>query len=431
MTTFLRRQSDPPCIEEPVGAPDESWLLAHSHQALGWMYADGRVAYMNETGMRWLRGSARHLNQPLWTWPGFLATPQLSDQLQELFSQLGQGQPLNMTLRMGDTQRAPVSLACRLQAQMHPHLGLEVAVFEAWDETRHRQVEEKLLLAATVFEQAREGILITDAQGQIVSANEAFGRITGFDAADMVGKHPTQIARAMGAPHLQRQILLALTRDDHWQGEVRGRRKNGSPLVAWVSLSSRKDANGRTSHLIGIVNDITQAKEAEHRLHRQARYDPLTDLPNRHHLEEALQLQMDKAAREGGTLALLFIDLNQFRDINDNFGHRTGDAMLLEVAHRLRQDLRHADVLARLGGDEFAVSLPNADAEGAYQVACKLQEQIAQPCLMGSHELSMTAAMGIAVFPQDGSTVELLTRNAESAMYRAKQEGRGDRKSVV
>ncbi|TDM06635.1 MAG: hypothetical protein C4K60_19225 [Ideonella sp. MAG2] len=298
-------------------------------------------------------------------------------------------------------------------------------LIEGRDVTLRRQTEDKLLLAATVFEQAREGIMITDAQGVILSINQAFSDITGYSAEDVQGQHPGLLTQALERPQVHRRIRSALERKGHWQGELRSLRRNGEVFTAWVSLTRRLGAEGQPSHLIGIINDITRSKEAEQKLHRQAHYDTLTDLPNRRLFEQRLERTLAKMGRDAEPVAVLFMDLNQFRDINDNFGHRTGDAVLVEMAHRLREDLREADVVARLGADEFAVCLPGAHAQAAHQVALKLQERLAQPCMVDSHELSLSSSIGIAVFPDDGDGMELITRNAETAMYRAKQEGRG------
>ena len=402
-------------------------MLDQSNQMFGWVDAQGVILHMNRVGLQWLRASdlAAAQAQAIWKLPG-LASADQSETLQSAIAKARGGQAGRIELRLllaeGDPRNVEVHVRAVPCGQCDDSLCI---LIEGRDITLRRQTEDKLMLAATVFEQAREGIMITDAQGEILSINQAFSDITGYSAEDAQGQYPGLLTQALERPHVHRRIRSALERKGHWQGELRSLRRNGEVFTAWVSLTRRLSAEGKPTHLIGIINDITRSKEAEQKLHRQAHFDPLTDLPNRRLFEQRLQQAMEKMGRDAEPVSVLFMDMNQFRDINDNFGHRTGDAVLVEMAHRLREDLREADVVARLGGDEFAVCLPGAHAQAAHQVALKLQERLAQPCLIDGHELSLTASIGIALFPDDGDSVELIARNAETAMYRAKQEGRG------
>jgi len=402
-------------------------MLDHSPQLIGLLSPCGAVLRMNRSAGRWTgAGAAELAGQPLWAMPTWAASEAQARQLRDAVQQAAGGHSARLELRIAapgaEVRHAELSLRPVRKASDGP---VQHLLLEARDVTVRKQGEEKLLLAAAVFEQAREGIMITDPRGVIVSVNQAFSEITGFDADEVQGQYPAMLTTALEDPQVHRRIRRSLAQQGHWQGELRSLRKNGAAYTAWVSMSRRADSAGRTSHLIGILNDITRSKEAEQKLLKQAHYDGLTELPNRHLMEDRIHLAIVAAHRNGAPFALLFMDLNQFRAINDNFSHRAGDAVLLEMSHRLRDGLREVDTVARLGGDEFAVLLPDTDAEGAAQVANKLLERVAQPCMVLDHELSLTLSVGVAMFPNDGDSVEALTRCADTAMYRAKQEGRG------
>ncbi|MFO1341177.1 MAG: EAL domain-containing protein [Burkholderiaceae bacterium] len=397
-------------------------MLDHSPHLIGLLTTEGRVLRLNRSADEWVGPDADRLaGCPLWDTPRWVLSPNDADRLRRAVQRAGAGRAQRVDLHLANGDLA----GRRAEFSVQPMADGGQLLFEARDVTMRRLAEDKMRLAAAVFEQAREGIMICDARGVIISVNAAFTQITGYRADEVVGQYPAMLTTALDDAGLHRRLRRALLRNNHWQGEVRSHRKSGQAIAAWVSLTRRLDDDGRATHLVGIVNDITRSKEAEQKLLRQAHFDALTDLPNRHLLEDRLRAALDSARRQGAPLALLFIDLNQFRHINDNFGHRTGDGVLLEMAHRLRDHLRDNDVVARLGGDEFAVLLPATQAEGAAQVAAKLLERIAQPCMVLDHELSLTLSIGIAVHPTDGDTVEELTRCADTAMYRAKLEGRG------
>ena len=405
-------------------------MLDHSSQLIGLLSPQGLVLRLNQAAQDWLGPAApAATGKHLWALPAWLHAPADADRLRHAVARAAEGRPQNIEVGVATqagTRR--VELSVRPMRRAGDRTGDKTTahlLVEARDVTMRRLAEDKMRLAAAVFEQAREGIMITDTRGVIVTVNQAFCTITGFEAEDVVGQYPAMLTAALEDVGLPRRMRRALLRSGHWHGELRSTRKNGEHFTAWVSLSRRRDASGDVSHLIGIVNDITRSKDAEQKLLRQAHFDALTELPNRHLLEDRLGSALVAAQRQKDTLALLFIDLNQFRHINDNFGHRTGDAVLLEMSHRLRDNLRDTDVVARIGGDEFAVLLPSTQAEGAAQVANKLLEHVAQPCMVGEHELSLTLSVGIAMYPADGDTVEELTRCADTAMYRAKLEGRG------
>ena len=403
-------------------------MTENSAQMMGLLSSDGTVLRLNRAASEWM-GSPEpgQTAQPrLWSLPAWISGEACVTQLRETVARAAEGTPQHTELEVVSASGAKRHLDLSIRpVRRAPDAPVDHLLLEARDITLRKLGEDKMRLATAVFEQAREGILIADARGVVVSINRAFSMITGYQAGDVIGQSPAILAATLDDVQTPHRIRRAVLRQGHWQGELRGQRKTGQAYTAWVSLTARRDAGGRISHLIGIINDITRSKEAEQKLLKQAHFDALTELPNRHLLEDRLQIAIAAAHQQVDTLALLFIDLNQFRHINDNFGHRTGDGVLLEMAHRMRDNLRDTDMVARIGGDEFAVLLPHTEAEGAAQVAAKLLERVAQPCMVMDNELSLTLSVGIAMYPADGDSVDTLTRSADTAMYRAKLEGRG------
>ena len=275
-----------------------------------------------------------------------------------------------------------------------------------------------------MFEQAREGFVIADRDGRVVTVNQAFCDISGYGADELQGQQVAALGFGIGRRDVRRQVRTALQTSGHWQGEVRTSRKDGSLYTCWAAITQQRDAGGVVTHYIGILNDITQFREVERNLVRLAHVDTLTDLPNRSLLADRVGQLTSVSRRDHRPFALMFMDLDQFKNINDTHGHSIGDALLAEMARRLQGSLREVDTVARLGGDEFAVLLPGADAAGAELVASKLLERLAEPCMVQGHELSMTMSIGIATYPSDGDDYEILSRNADTAMYRAKHEGK-------
>ncbi len=292
------------------------------------------------------------------------------------------------------------------------------------DITERIDAQETLRLHAHIFEHSDEGILITDAQERIVSVNRAFTRITGYDAAEVVGQTPRMLRSGLHSAEFYGEIWQRIEREGRWQGEIQDRRKTGEIYPTWVSISAVHDGDGRVTHYFSIFSDITERKRAEERIHYLAYYDALTELPNRALFYKLVDQALIEAKRVRQHGAILFIDLNRFKPINDSLGHGVGDRLLQLIGMRLRETLRNEDVVARLGGDEFVVALFDiAKREHAAVVAQKILASFEPPFVIDQHELKVGAAVGISVYPQDGGDTETLLRLSDIAMYRAKKTG--------
>jgi diguanylate cyclase (GGDEF)-like protein/PAS domain S-box-containing protein len=294
------------------------------------------------------------------------------------------------------------------------------------DITNRVAVEEKMHLNACIFEQADEGIVITDAEEHIISVNPAFTRITGFSADEVIGQTPRLFKSGQHDAAFYRGMWARIQANGSWQGEVIDRRKNGEDFPKWASIAAVKNSQGVVTHYFSIFTDITERKKAEERIRYLAYYDPLTDLPNRSLVMKLIDQALAEARRNRMHGALLFVDLNRFKAINDTLGHAVGDQLLKEVALRFRAVLRNEDVVARIGGDEFIVALFDISRrEHAGVVAQKLVGALDDPILIDNRELRISASIGISVYPQDGFDTGTLLRYADVAMYRAKQAGGG------
>ena len=385
----------------------------------------GAVRHMNGTGRQWLR--VTHLE---------IAGRRL-DQVAALGIDEGQARALRVAIEQADGETAvthdldvkrpdgaTLTLELSIRAIPRDRGAAPNLLVEGRDISKRKSVEDKLHLAAAVFEQAREGFVIADRDGRVVTVNQAFCEISGYDMDELQGQQTGALGLGLGRRDVLRQVRSALQASGHWQGEIRTARKDGSLYTCWAAITQQRDANGVVTHYIGILNDITQFREVERNLVRLAHVDTLTDLPNRSLLADRVGQLTSVSRRDHRPFTLMFMDLDQFKNINDTLGHSVGDALLSEVARRLQGSLREIDTVARLGGDEFAVLLPGADSAGAELVASKLLERLAEPCMVQGHELSMTMSIGIATYPSDGDDYEILSRNADTAMYRAKHEGK-------
>lgn len=323
-----------------------------------------------------------------------------------------------------------------LHYDVPPHIGdnevghLSQAIHDMVDnltrEIRQRRAAESdLRLAAKVFEHNSEAIIVTDANNNIVMVNHAFTLITGYTEEEVMGKNPRFLASGRQSVQNYQAMWAELLEKNTWRGEIWNKRKNGEVFPEWLTISTVRDEQGVVTHYIGVFIDITERKQEEERIIRLANYDPLSGLPNRNLLTDRVEQGVAQAERHGSKLAMLFIDLDHFKHINDSLGHDIGDALLKLVAERLKACLRRTDTLARQGGDEFIALVTDIDSESeAGYVAEKMLSACGGGFQVEGHRLHVTPSIGISLCPDDGNTQVQLMRNADLAMYRAKDSGR-------
>lgn len=303
------------------------------------------------------------------------------------------------------------------------HTQSYIAVKE--DITQQKEAEEQLRMIEAVFRTSSEAIMVANRNGLIKTINPAFTRITGFTLEEVVGRNPSMLSSGRHEPLFYQDMWQEIRQAGSWSGEIWNRRKNGSVYPEWLSVSVVTDDNGEPSEYVAVFSDITKRKNDEAQIVRQAYYDDLTQLPNRALLSDRLNLAIATADRDEQVIALLFVDLDRFKYVNDSMGHEYGDDLLKQVATRLNECVRDTDTVARFGGDEFVILLHNikSEADAAY-VAYKLIESLSTPFTLAERDIIIGASIGIAMHPGDADTAENLIRNADLAMYKAKQSGR-------
>ncbi|MBC9252478.1 diguanylate cyclase [Pseudomonas alcaligenes] len=295
----------------------------------------------------------------------------------------------------------------------------------ARDITERQLMQERLHQAATVFESTAEGVMITDLNQRISAVNRAFSEITGYSETEALGQSPRLLASGQHDSAFYAAMWHQLAAEGHWQGEIWNRRKNGEIYPEWLTISAVRDQSDSITHFVGVFADISPLKHAQARLDYQAHHDPLTGLPNRLLFESRLNAALTDARTDDRQGAVLFLDLDRFKHINDSLGHPVGDLLLKSIAERLREQLRDIDTVARLGGDEFIVLLPGLhQPRDAERVATKLLACFSPPFQADSHEFFISASIGISLFPEDGNDVATLVKNADAAMYSSKAKGR-------
>lgn len=293
------------------------------------------------------------------------------------------------------------------------------------DITHRKLAEDQLSMNAAVFETASEGIMVTDADNLIKTVNPAFSRITGYSEHEVLGKNPKILSSGRHDRAFYYQMWDQIKDEGYWSGEVWNRRKDGGEYPEWLSIVVIKDEAGEVKEYVSVFSDITKRKRDEEQIMRQAYYDALTGLPNRSLLFDRLAQGTIAARREGWLLALLFIDLDRFKEINDTLGHVVGDELLQDVSSRLKDCVREVDTVARFGGDEFVLLLQDLnEVNDAAVVADKVIDVLSEPFVLAGREVHIGASIGITLYPTDADNAEAMLRNADMAMYRAKEAGR-------
>ena len=290
-----------------------------------------------------------------------------------------------------------------------------------------RRIDEQLELAASVFRNAHEGIFVTDAQERILEVNPTFTEITGYPRDEVLGRTPNLLSSGRHGPDFYEAMWGAINSNGLWRGELWNRRKDGTLYLERLTVSAVRDASGRVERYVGVFGDITRLREQAERLEQLAYQDALTKLPNRALLGDRMEQALAQARRGGSMLAVGYLDLDSFKPVNDRHGHAAGDRLLVEMAQRLKGTLRSGDTVARLGGDEFVVILPGLRSrEECEALVDRLLRAVAEPYeVADGHVATMSASIGIRLVPPDDADADTLLRQADQAMYAAKQEGRG------
>lgn len=295
---------------------------------------------------------------------------------------------------------------------------------QANDVSHKRRAEEQLRLASKVFECAGEAIVITDVDNRILTVNSAFTKITGYSAEDVIGKSPSVLKSGSHTRRFYEDLWYKLRTRGGWQGEIVNRRKDGELYSEWLTINAVNDERGEVQNYVAIFSDISAIKQSQRRIEFMATHDELTGLPNRSLLMDRIKQSLSFAARKRKQFAVLYIDLDNFKTINDTLGHDVGDLLLKDATHRLQSCVRDSDTLARLGGDEFVALLTDLDIQQISQVAGRIVHLLATCFRIRQHSLFVSASIGISIYPLDGNDTATLLKHADAAMYRAKEGGR-------
>ncbi len=293
------------------------------------------------------------------------------------------------------------------------------------DITERIKAEKQLKLSSRVFSDTHEGIIITDANRIIIDVNPSFSEITGYSRDEAIGQNPRILSSGKQNKEFYASMWQEVKKSGHWQGEMWNRNKSGKEFAELVTISSLQDTKGDTTNYVGVFTDITYIKFQQDNIKKMAHYDALTNLPNRVLLTDRFNQALAHTKRSGTMLAVCFLDLDNFKPVNDTYGHDVGDKLLIEVARRLESTVRHEDTISRIGGDEFSLLLGDIDSIAkCYELLERIIKSIGETYFFDEQEINISASIGVSLCPLDDVELDVLLRHADQAMYRAKQQGK-------
>ena len=333
----------------------------------------------------------------------------------------GQPAPYEAPFRRGDGQ----VIMCSVTGRIIPLASRRLFIWAVEDVTERKKTEVGLRLAASVFDFSHDGIMVTDKDNKILEVNPAFTRVTGFEREEVVGRDPIFLGSGKQDDSFFNEMWDVLHTTGGWRGEIWNKRKSGDTYPALMSIAAIRDDSGEIQRYIGVFSDISQLKEHEAELHKVAHFDPLTGLPNRRLLADRMHQAIARAKRNDSTLAVCFVDLDGFKEVNDQLGHEVGDRLLIAVSARIQGVLRADDTLARLGGDEFVILLNDTGSDKkCFQVLDRVLVAISQAASDTHNNIVLSGSIGVTLFPKDDVDADVLLRHADQAMYRAKESGK-------
>lgn len=400
------------------------WIFAHAPHGLALGSPEGRWLAANPAYCRMLGYEERELLQM----DVYDVTPEEDHPITRRFIEAAHRGEMDTAIyekRYRHKQGHLIEVRVVVAAVRHPDGSVSHFVVQVVDLSTARERENKLRLYGELFEHSNEAILITDRDNRIVAVNPAFTRITGYGAEEVLGRNPRFLSSGRRDRAFYRRMWQALQRTGHWEGEIVNRRKDGREYHEWLSISVIRDEQGEIQNYVAIFTDISGLKDAYAQVEFLAYHDPLTLLPNRVLLRDRLQQAIGEASREGRQVALFYLDLDNFKHVNDSLGHGVGDRFLQEIARRLRGCLRESDTVSRQGGDEFAIILPHVrQADRIVTTIEKIRTALSAPIDLQGQQVRASFSIGVALYPDDGKDIDTLIKHADVAMYHAKEAGR-------